>query len=99
MDIKEAEEEIKRIVLKHLGHGFKVFLFGSRAFGEAGKWSDFDVGIEGARPVELKVLGLINEELENSQIPYKIDVVDFSRVSKAFKKSALKDVKVWKKKE
>ncbi|MFH1408237.1 MAG: nucleotidyltransferase domain-containing protein [Patescibacteria group bacterium] len=98
MDVKEAGKEIKGIVLKHLGPEFKVFLFGSRASANARKWSDFDVGIEGKKPVDFKVLGLINEELENTNIPYKVDVVDFSRVSTSFKKTALERSKIWKKK-
>lgn len=80
---------IKAIIKKHIpDKNYQVFLFGSRAEGTNRKFSDFDIGITGKIPVDWGTLGLIEEELENSDIPYNIDVVDFMQVGNDFKRIA-----------
>lgn len=64
---------------------YKIFLFGSRASGEAHDHSDIDIGIEGPTPVSESVLSDIREELEELPTLYTIDVVDFSRVPDKFR--------------
>lgn len=63
---------------------YRVFLYGSRANGKDWKWSDIDIGIEGDEPVSREVLGMIREDFENSNIPYMVDVVDFSTSDPTF---------------
>ena len=41
-------------------------------------------------------LTLLREFIENSNIPFKIDIVNFSSTSEQFKREALKDVVIWK---
>lgn len=91
MEDCSVNKAVKETVSKYLPKGYQVFVFGSRAKGQARRWSDVDVGILGGERVPLSALGLINEELENSDIPFKVDVVDFSRVSKGFREEALKE--------
>jgi len=50
------------------------------------------VGIMSRKKVPLSVLDLINEELEDFSIPFKVAVVDFSRVSEGFREGALEEV-------
>lgn len=69
---------------------YRLFLFGSRATGTARKFSDVDVGIEGRRPVSPTALMNIQEALEESDIPYKVDIVDFSQTSDRFRSFAKK---------
>jgi hypothetical protein len=38
----------------------------------------------------------LKEKIENLNIPYKVEIVDFSQVSESFKKEAIKEVVVWK---
>lgn len=50
-------------------------------------------------PVEIEqkyLLRLKELVIEDSNIPYKVEVVNFSEVSEGFKKSALKEAIVWK---
>ncbi|MCD6270321.1 nucleotidyltransferase domain-containing protein [bacterium] len=92
---KKAEEQIKEIIFRFLdAKEYRVFIFGSRATGEAKKYSDYDIGIFGKKPISFEILGLIDEAFENSDLPYKVDVVDFSMVSKNFKKIALSKIKI-----
>ncbi len=91
---KEYQKEIKRIILQFLDTSkYKVFIFGSRATGEAKKFSDYDIGIIGERPVPSRVKVLIEEALEESNLPYKVDIVDFTLVSSSFKEVALSKIK------
>jgi len=88
---EKVKELIKEAVKKHLPTGCEVFIFGSRATGKFLPWSDFDVGILGPKKIPSYLIVKIQEELENSSIPYKIDVVDFKKVSSQFRNLALKE--------
>lgn len=93
MNIKQ---EILKILARHLSlEAHRVFLFGSRASGRAKKWSDFDIGIEGKSSIPLKTLTQIEVDLEESDIPYIVQVVDFNRVSDKFKNFALNNIQLW----
>lgn len=86
----EAKNQIKKIIFRFLDpQKHQAFIFGSRASGRAEKFSDYDVGILGRKPVAFNILTEIEEALEESDLPYKVDVVDFLLVSPQFKKVAL----------
>ena len=72
--------------------GYRVFLFGSRATGNARERSDFDVGILGDAPVPLQTFYRIDDLLENIETLYKIDFVDLNRAAPSLKREALKAV-------
>jgi uncharacterized protein len=87
-------EEIRDTIFSLLdSEKYDVFIFGSRATGEAGKFSDYDIGIIGTDPVPSSKKVLIEEALEESNIPYKVDIVDFSLVSPEFREIALSQTK------
>ncbi|KKQ89610.1 MAG: Toxin-antitoxin system, toxin component family protein [Berkelbacteria bacterium GW2011_GWA2_38_9] len=95
--MNKTESQIQNIIFKHLpAKDYQVFVFGSRATGRAKKWSDYDIGIQGKKPLALQILSKIDEDLEESDIPYLVDVVDFSQVRDKFKQFALKNIKLWK---
>lgn len=91
---KNPENEIKDIVFHFLSpQEYQLFIFGSRATGKAQKYSDYDVGIRGKKALPSKIKVLIEEALEESDLPYKVDIIDFSLVSSDFKKVALSNIK------
>jgi len=86
----------REIVLNHIDcQRYNVFLFGSRAYGNAKPFSDIDVGVEGSEKLSSIIIAEIEEELEESIVPFKVDIVDFSRVSTTFKQQALKKIVKW----
>ncbi len=96
MTPSQAEKIIRQIVFKYVDRSaFKVFLFGSRASGTSKKLSDFDVGVLGSEPLSVTTAADMADELEESSIPYIVEVVDFYSVSDTFKKLALKDAVLW----
>ncbi len=88
----------KQIVLSHLkGTDCQVFLYGSRACGKAGWGSDIDIGFMGAQPLDKKLLVAIRQSLEESVVPYHVDLTDFTGVKDdAFRQQALKEAVIWK---
>lgn len=87
----EVANQIKAIIRKHLPDpAYKIFIFGSRAEGNKHrKFSDVDVGILGPSPLEFMTKFNIEEDLENSNIPYLVDIIDFQTVNPKFKEIAL----------
>jgi predicted nucleotidyltransferase len=55
----------------------KMFLFGSRATGDHGDASDFDIGVLASRNID-RELSLARELMEASNIPFTVDLVDLS---------------------
>lgn len=85
---------VKKIISNFIDlNRYQLFVFGSRAKGTARKFSDYDVGIAGKKEVPFKKLALIKEALEDSDLPYIIDVVDLVSASQEFQKIALTGAK------
>lgn len=101
MSETKIKTQLKAIIHKYLkSDDYKTFIFGSRATGQLSRaslrvrsFSDFDLGILGREKIPGHLLEKIREDLENSSIPYKIDVVDFNKVSPEFRSLALRKIK------
>jgi hypothetical protein len=91
-----SKEIIKQTVLDFLGNQeVSIFLFGSRKRQDNTVGSDWDIGIIPRGKFNRSALTLLREELENLNIPYKVDLVDFSQVSEGFKNKAMKEIEWW----
>ena len=66
-------------------------MFGSRAHGGARRYSDLDLALEWDRPLGLDVIGQIAEALSDSDLPFKVDIVDLSLVEPAFRRRIAAD--------
>jgi len=87
---KKTKKQLKDILYKYLSKKeYRMFVFGSRASGENSRWSDIDVGVWGEKKMPLEIKFQIEDDLENSDIPYKVDLVDFKNTSKKFRQIAL----------
>lgn len=94
------ESEIKSYIAEvmrrnaHRLHGHRVFLFGSRATGSSRPNSDFDIGVVGDESLPLSDYYAIEDQLDNLPTIYKIDWVDFNRVSPRFRERAMRQVEL-----
>ena len=89
-------EQVRRTVLNGLrGTPAKVFLFGSQARQEARSSSDIDVAVLAETPVPPAVLARIRQALEESVIPYEVDLVDLSRAEPRFVAAVLSEAIPW----
>jgi hypothetical protein len=88
---------VRTIVLEALtGWDAGVYLFGSSATGATRRASDIDVAVEPRRPLPSRVLADLRETLEESTIPYEVDVVDLSEASPQFRQRVKREGIVWK---
>ena len=94
---KKYLEIIKKILQKSISNkSYKVFIFGSRVMGKNRKFSDIDLGILGTKPLSAKEFITIKDKFDESDLPYRVDLVDFSNVSERFKHQALNNIiNIW----
>jgi predicted nucleotidyltransferase len=86
--MKEGLSFIRETIARHLDLSeFRIFVFGSRARGTASRFSDYDVAIVG-REIPAEVYFAIESDFENSDFPFRVDLVPFRDVSSAFRKMA-----------
>jgi predicted nucleotidyltransferase len=86
LDMREDHATIVRDVLRaHLPQGVRAYIFGSRAQGRARRYSDLDLALEWDRPLGLDLIGRIAEAMSDSDLPYKVDIVDLATVEPAFR--------------
>src|ERR1043166_2648493 len=84
-----ALEEVRRIVLNIVDRKGAVYLFGSWARGEATRLSDIDVAIDPSTPLPRGMLASLREQLEESSVPYHVDIVDLTRTDPDFRRRVL----------
>ncbi len=84
---------IKEILEKHLVAGERVFVFGSSVDQE--KFGDVDLAIVSTRPEIEKAIYRIKDDLEESTLPYKFDVVDINQTKDPFRARVLNGLKIW----
>jgi type I restriction enzyme S subunit len=86
IDIKPGDMDIVRGILARHVPEREVRAFGSRVSWTANEFSDLDLTVMGDEPLSLSVLADIKEEFENSDLPIKVDVVDWAVTKENFRK-------------
>lgn len=74
----------------------QMFLFGSTVSVSQKNFHDIDIGIEDVEKIPLLKLQHIKEIIDDMNIPYKVDIIDFKRVSAGFYKTAKEKIIEWK---
>ena len=86
IDLSESEATLLREILRaHLPPGTRVWVFGSRATASARRYSDLDLALESDTPLRPDMFGNLTEALSESDLPYKVDVIDLRSVDPAFR--------------
>lgn len=90
--LPKLKQEITNIISKYLNISeYKIFFFGSRVSGTGNERSDIDIGIEGPLPISPEIKSKIEDDIENLPTLYKIEIVDFKRVTSEFRSVAMKN--------
>jgi type I restriction enzyme S subunit len=85
IDIRPEHLQIVYSILrKHLTDQ-AVWAFGSRAQGNAKQASDLDICIKGTSCLPFALLGHLRDDFSESNLPYKVDIVDWHSLSDGFK--------------
>jgi type I restriction enzyme S subunit len=83
--VSPAEWGIVIAILRNLVPHRTVWAFGSRARFTAKPYSDLDLVILGDQALSLEEMADLNEAFSESDLTYKVDVVDWFSASEAFK--------------
>jgi uncharacterized protein len=93
---REDLDRVRRIVLGVLAaQPARLFLFGSRARGDAGPRSDIDIAVLPQLPLAEGTLARMREALEESTIPYLVDVVDLTDADETFRRRVIEEGVPW----
>jgi uncharacterized protein len=93
----KAIEELRRMVLAALGeHDAEVWLFGSCARGEVLQHSDIDIAILPRDELPSGFFSDLAESVEESSIPYDVDIVDLRRAAPALIDEVRREGMKWK---
>jgi len=83
--VSPAEMEIILAIIKKHVPECDVLAFGSRFRGTHEDTSDLDLAIVGKKKLGLSLIGHIKEDFMESDIPFKVDVLDYHSISPAFR--------------
>ena len=88
----EALAIIRDILRTHLPAQTRAWVFGSRATGTARRYSDLDLALKAEQTISLDVLAGVTTALSESDLPFKVDVLDLLAVEPSFRRSIEADM-------
>jgi type I restriction enzyme S subunit len=91
IDIEPYHLRIVTDILRRHVPRHPVWAFGSRATGTAKPYSDLDLAIITDQPLPLASQAALAEAFSESDLPWRVDVVDWSTTSESFRKIIARD--------
>ena len=86
VDIGPSDLETVRRVLREHVPGLEVWAFGSRVSWTARETSDLDIALMTTEPLDAMRLAEMREAFVQSDLPFRVDIVDWSSTSKFFRR-------------
>lgn len=90
LDPIDIAPDHRRIVLdilgSHLPRDASIWIFGSRVSGRARRYSDLDLAIDAGRRLSIDETAILREAFEESDLPYRVDLVDWQAISPDFRR-------------
>ncbi len=83
-------EIVRNILQKHLPN-YEVWAFGSRAKWTAKEYSDLDLAVITDIPLSLEVMTHVSDDLSESDLPWRVDIIDWATTSESFRKIIAQD--------
>ena len=88
----EQFQILNQIVVSPLkSHGATVWIFGSRARGDHKPFSDVDIMYDTKDSTQFPkgFISHLREEIQESRLPFKVDLVDLNEMAESYKSGAL----------
>ncbi len=95
-EVKEESKNKIIAIISALVPEAKIYLYGSRARGTNAEWSDIDLALDTGKKLPRLTVGELRDIMVATNIPYKVDIVDFHNITDAMQKAIMKDKVVWK---
>ena len=86
INLESSERKIVEEILKKYLKDCQVIVFGSRLNEKIKKYSDLDLVIIGDKKIEIKLLNRLIEDFEYSKLNFRVDLLDYNRISDSFKR-------------
>lgn len=91
IDIRPDHWQIVRDILRKHVPKYEVWAFGSRAKWLAKQYSDLDLAIITDQPLALAISAALADDFSESDLPWKVDVVDWATTGESFRKIIERD--------
>jgi len=91
IEIEADHWRIERDILRRRVPGRPVWAFGSRARRTAKPYSDLDLAIITQTPLAWSEITDLAEDFSESDLPWRVDVIDWASTSEAFRKIITRD--------
>lgn len=91
IDVRPDLWDIVRAILQTHVPRYEVWAFGSRAKWSAKPYSDLDLAVITDQPLPLEVSAALSDAFAESDLPWRVDVVDWATTSEAFRKIIERD--------
>jgi predicted nucleotidyltransferase len=84
--LSAEEGRIVTAILREFVPERAIWAFGSRVKGGHKPFSDLDLVVIGEEPLPLTTMANLTEAFSESDLPYKVDVVDWATTSESFRR-------------
>ena len=91
IDLKPEHREIVLEILRRRAPDCEVWIFGSRVKGKAKPHSDLDIALMAAAPLGNPLIWEIEEDFSESDLPFRVDVLDWASVNESFREVIRRD--------
>lgn len=91
IDISPEQWKIVQGILQAHIPQHTVWAFGSRATGRAKPYSDLDLAIIGSAPLGMATHATLADAFSESDLPWKVDLVEWAKTSEAFRRIISRD--------
>ena len=89
IDLSPLHRQMVEAILSRCIPDYEVKVFGSRAKGTAKSYSDLDLVVVGAAKLPTPVLYGLRDAFEESELPFRVEIVDWNRLTPEFKHAIL----------
>jgi len=86
LDITEDQRLAVRTILTHILPDADYLAFGSRLGRRHHRYSDLDIAVKASSKIPLVQLSAAEEAFAQSDLPFRVDIVDLQRASPEFRR-------------
>lgn len=91
IDLRADHLQLVRSILEKNVPDREVWAFGSRVQGRAKPYSDLDLAVMGEQPLSLAVQAALADDFAESDLPIRVDIVDWATTKDNFRQIIARD--------
>lgn len=95
ISLDEKSKEIIEDILSAYIEKNSLLVFGSRLSGKCEDYSDLDLVVRSENPIPFSEYLALKDELEFSELPMRVDLLDWQRISPEFREIIEENCETW----